>query len=55
MKQRRELCPYANGITEDLKRGIVSGYCYVTHKKCHLGIHQNIYGSCNTCREVASE
>ena len=32
--KRDKLCPYTNGITEDLKQKTISGYCYIIPKRC---------------------
>lgn len=31
---RDKLCPYVNGICEDKKNGIISGYCILLGERC---------------------
>ena len=34
MKPRTELCPYVNGISENIAQKTISGHCYIIPKKC---------------------
>ena len=52
-----EICPYVNGICEDLSKHKITGYCYIEKVNCKDATNFDdckIYIRRNHCREVMS-